>query len=304
MTLDHTTANLFDHVLELPSSLARRRLDALVGLDYVKERMRKQTSILLKPANLDDWSERHHGRILPLISRLRQRPPLVIIAGDIGTGKTTLAETFADPVARDEKIQVRLMRLSLRSRGRGAAGDMTSMIGTAFDLVREKARIMNAVVLVIDEADALAQSRALTAMHHEDRAGVNALIRGIDSLISEGLPVVTVMCTNRLEALDPAVRRRAADVYVLERPGEAERRRVLQVVLEGSGLSDADLDELARLTGDTRGQGYGYTYSDIVEKLVPSAVLDAYPDRPVTMELLRKQIELVPPTRPFATGDD
>ena len=42
----------------------------------------------------------------------------------------------------------------------------------------------------------MAQSRELGQMHHEDRAGVNALIRGVDYL---------VMCTNRLEALDHAV---------------------------------------------------------------------------------------------------
>ena len=33
-----------------------------------------------------------------------------------------------------------------------------------------------AVILLVDEADALAQSREAAQMHHEDRAGVNAFL--------------------------------------------------------------------------------------------------------------------------------
>ena len=47
---------------------------------------------------------------------------------------------------------------------------------------------------VVDEADSLAQSREQTQMHHEDRAGVNALLRGIDDFTTEGLPIVVVLC--------------------------------------------------------------------------------------------------------------
>ena len=56
---------------------------------------------------------------------------------------------------------------------------------------------------MIDEADALAQSRELGQMHHEDRAGVNALIRGLDQLAADRGRVLVVMCTNRIESLGP-----------------------------------------------------------------------------------------------------
>ena len=294
-------SSLFDHVIDLPNSQARRRLDGLVGLDGVKAHLLKQASVLLNPAHLDEWSERHHGAVLPVVTKVRQRPPLVILAGDVGTGKTTLAETFADPLARRDHINVRVMRLSMRSRGKGAAGEMTDRLSMAFELVREKGRIMPAVVLVIDEADALAQSRALAEMHHEDRAGVNALIRGIDSLVSAGLPVLTVMCTNRLEALDPAVRRRAAELFVLERPGEPQRRDLLRDSLGQAGITDEQIAQLAALTGPRDGAGFGYTYSDLTDRLLPSAVLAAYPDRALTFELVREQIGLIEPTKPFAS---
>ena len=50
-----------------------------------------------------------------------------------------------------------------------------------------------ATVLLIDEADSLAQSREMVQMHHEDRAGVNALIRGIDDIAAAKLSCLIVM---------------------------------------------------------------------------------------------------------------
>ena len=103
---------------------------------------------------------------------------------------------------------------------------MTSLLSAAFSEVKEAARKAPAAaastiresVLLIDEADALAQSRELGQMHHEDRAGVNALIRGVDDFATGNLPAIVVMCTNRLDALDPAVRRRAAVTFTFSRP--------------------------------------------------------------------------------------
>ena len=99
--------------------------------------------------------------------------------------------------------------LSLSARGQGSVGEMTMLLSDAFQLVAEAAKggrgkdgkLRHGTILLIDEADALAQSRELAQMHHEDRAGVNALIRGIDGLRRNGLPVLTIMCTNRLSAL-------------------------------------------------------------------------------------------------------
>jgi AAA+ superfamily predicted ATPase len=219
----------------------------------------------------------------------------------VGTGKTTLAESFGDPIARAHKIAVRVMRLSLRTRGTGAVGEMTRLLSAAFDTVIEQARATGdraATILVIDEADALAQSRELTQMHHEDRAGVNTLIRGVDRLADERLSVLVVMCTNRLAALDPAVRRRAAAEFCFDRPDDAQRAQVLSAALDGAGLSEDDITHLARLTGDD-GRGYGYSYSDLVQRLVPAAVLAAYPDPPLTVDVLAAQVTLHPPTTPF-----
>src|SRR4029450_8627176 len=90
---------------------------------------------------LRDWSERHHqGRVIAAVTQFEERPPLLVFAGDVGTGKSTLAESFGDPIARTHHIAVRVMRLSLRTRGTGVGGGMPRRLSAAFDTVIEQAR--------------------------------------------------------------------------------------------------------------------------------------------------------------------
>lgn len=296
------TDDLFEEDLDLPDPVAQQRYADLVGLDHIKTRLAKEAELILQPKLLEDWSVRAHGTVLPGISRVTGRPPLMIFAGDVGTGKTTLAETFADAIARRHGIDVRVKRLSLRARGSGAVGEMTRLIGTAFDVVLREARAAGPgrpVVLVIDEADALAQSREAAQMHHEDRAGVNALTRGISQVASERLGVLVIMCTNRAAALDPAIRRRAATEFDFTRPNDAQREEVLTAIFDGVGLSAPEFGELVDLTGPDE-RGYGYTYSDLTDRVLAATFLAAYPDRPITADLIAEQIRANPPTRPFA----
>ncbi len=295
-------SELFEEVVELPDGKASRRYTRLVGLDEVKERVEKEAEMLLRPERLAEWSREHHGQLIEAARRFQERPPLLIFAGDIGTGKTTLAETFGDEVARALGISVRVFRLSLRSRGSGAVGEMTKLISAAFEEIGEAAAKAKGAghILVIDEADALAQSRALDQMHHEDRAGVNALIRGIDQITEDERRILIVMCTNRIEALDPAVRRRAAAEFEFKRPTVEQRAAVFRSGLEGTRISESEILRLAELTGEN-GYPYGYTYSDLVDRVIPAAVVAAYRDRALTFEIVEEQIKKHPPTAPFAS---
>jgi AAA+ superfamily predicted ATPase len=300
--MNPTNDDLFEEDLDLPDPIAQQRYNALVGLDPIKIRLVKEAELILQPKLLEDWSVRVHGAVLPAVGWVTGRPPLMIFAGDVGTGKTTLAETFADAIARRHRIDVRVKRLSLRARGSGAVGEMTRLIGTAFDALLREARSAGSgrpTVLVIDEADALAQSREAAQMHHEDRAGVNALIRGISQIAAERLPVLVIMCTNRADALDPAVRRRAAAEFTFARPDDAQRAAVLSTVFDGVGLTSRQIADLADLTG-ANGRGYGYTYSDLVDRVLAATCLAAYPDQPITADLIAEQIRANPPTRPFS----
>lgn len=294
--------DLFDEELELPDRRQERRYKGLIGLDDVKRALEQNAAVLLDPESLRRWSERHHHAVLPVVTSFTERTPLFVFAGDVGTGKSTLAESFAEPIARRHGISISVLRLSLRARGTGAVGEMTKLLGEAFDEVVNRGRRLaegQALVLVIDEADAIAQSRELGQMHHEDRAGVNALIRGVDAVAAEQKAVLIIMCTNRLGSLDPAVRRRAAAEFEFTRPSQDQRRALLDAALAGTGISPKDIERLARLAGETSERTYGHTYSDLVNRVLPAAVLSAYPDRPLDSGAIEAALLQHPPTPPF-----
>lgn len=292
-------SDLFELVLELPDANQRRRYDSLIGLDEVKSRLLSESQILLDTASLEKWSVHFHGDRLPVCDAMSDRPPMFLFAGDVGTGKTVLAESFGDEIARRLNRPMLLFRLSLSSRGSGAVGEMTQLLAAAFDEVRTTAQGAAGVIMLIDEADALAQSREAAQMHHEDRAGVNALIRGLNSLTEQRLPVLVVLATNRLGAIDPAVRRRAAAVFKFERPNEEQRQQAIEALTSGLGLAGRDIARLVELTGPTKAMPWGFTFSDVYLRLLPTAVLAAFPDRPLTADILIAVAEDLVPTPPF-----
>jgi AAA+ superfamily predicted ATPase len=302
------TSELFGYVQEFPDSDSGARFDALVGLDDVKARLVNEAAVLLKPEVLDQWATTHHRGQVNAVRAVRDRVPLIVLAGDVGTGKTELAETVGHPISQLLRVDVTLYPLSLNARGSGLVGQMSTLITGALNEIRNTAakartsqgRLNRAVILLVDEADSVAQSRELAQMHHEDRAGVNALIQGIDGFRKDRLPVLTIMCTNRPAAIDPAVARRAAHIFRLERPGAEQCRHVLTAAFDGIGVSSNDIEKVARLLGPTEARPYGATYSDLRQRFVPDAVLDAFGrDMPIVGPRLVDLAASFVPTRPF-----
>ena len=311
MNTKPTLDELFERRITYPDVEPQSRLSRLVGLDEQKSRLTKILGLLVNPRGLADWAKKHHPEAQALLDTVLLRPPLVVLAGDVGSGKTELAETIGDAVARQERIDITLFPLSLSTRGQGRVGEMTQLLTAAFDFTVAEATKLNsttgkargAVMLLVDEADALAQSREAAQMHHEDRAGVNAFIRGIDRIANAKLPAAVLMCTNRLNALDPAVRRRAADVLSFARPSTEQRRFVLQSRLEPIGLGRHHIDALVDATGPQRGaRDYGFTFSDLTQRLLPTIVLDAYPSKPVDGARALEIARAMAPTPPFRDG--
>ncbi|MBK8116043.1 MAG: AAA family ATPase [Candidatus Accumulibacter sp.] len=298
---------LFERRIAYPDFSLHERLARLVGLDEQKVRLTKILSLLVNPASLEEWSRKHHSGADQLLNIVLRRPPLVVLAGDVGSGKTELAETIGDAVARQEKIDITLFPLSLSARGQGRVGEMTQLLSAAFEhtvaeatkLKSTSGKARGAVMLLVDEADALAQSRESAQMHHEDRAGVNAFIRGVDRLGDGRLPAVVIMCTNRLGALDPAVKRRAADILTFNRPNDVQRRAVLGAMFEQLGFSRKQIDALVATTGPQKSQEHGFTFSDLTQRLLPAIVLDAYPSGPVDPQRALDIAEGMRPTPPF-----
>src|SRR5439155_6701375 len=155
------TNDFFETVKTFPDPEALERYGSLVGLDVVKEHLEKEAEIMLRPDLLNKWSTEKHGAKLPALEMLQRRPPLFVLAGDVGTGKTELSMTFGDNFARANNIKVDLFCLSLRARGSGAVGEMTRLISDAFRHLRSACqkkptgdkKPTSATILLIDEAD-------------------------------------------------------------------------------------------------------------------------------------------------------
>src|SRR5229473_1928548 len=127
-------------------------------------------------------------------------------------------------------------------------------------------------ILDIDEADDLATGRSQMQAHHEDRAGVNVLIKQINQLATSPAPIALIMITNRADALDPAVIRRAALRLTFERPNEKARFAVLRRILQGTHATEAQIHELAKLTA----HNIPYTYSDLTDRIARLALRSAW----------------------------
>lgn len=305
--MSERTQSIFERPVTLPDPDARDRLHRLVGMQDKIQRLANVLAVLINPKGLEAWAKKNHPDAVALVDTVLRRPPLVILAGDVGSGKTELAETIGDQVARQEDIEIALLPLSLASRGQGRVGEMTQLVASAFEQAAAQAEKLKSasgkarggVILLVDEADALAQSRESEQMHHEDRAGVNAFIRGIDRFANGRLPAAVLMCTNRLGALDPAVRRRAADILEFRRPDDELRRHLLAQWLLPAGLRDADIAALVRATGATKQVDYGFTFSDITQRLLPAIVLDAYPSSAIKAVRALEIATGMRPTPPF-----
>lgn len=308
-----TDLSLFDRVEELPDSDAQVRFDRLLGLDGAKQILLAWMQVLLDPTLVDRWSMNHYSTVLPLTVEVATRSPLIIFQGDVGNGKTELAETIGDPLARTMGIPVRLMSLTLTARGQGAVGQMTTLLTEAFRTLVEMTRGArngegkggSATILLIDEADSFAQSRELDQMHHEDRAGVNALIRGIDLLRKERVPVIVIMSTNRPGAIDPGVKRRSSLIVTFDRPSIPQVRSMLNTALEGCRLPESAIDEIADALGNEAGRGYGASYSDIRTRFLPDLVVRAVQaNEPIDALHLKELAQAFIPTKPFGEAVD
>lgn len=136
-------------------------------------------------------------------------------------------------------------------------------------------------------------------MHHEDRAGVNALIRGLDGIRSAKGPMLVVMCTNRIDAIDPAIRRRAAGTFQFHRPSFEQRRHLLELYLGPAGFEGQAIESVARETGEKGARKYGFTYSDLTQRLLPTLVLEALPDSRLEPSTAIECAVSLEPTPPF-----
>jgi AAA+ superfamily predicted ATPase len=295
-SLKEGNASLFELELPLPDIHLQAQAERLVGFQARYDRIHQDLRLLIDKDGLEHWSKKHYHSRVALLDVLIDRYPLVVFHGDVGTGKTATAEAALNKLAKEIGKDAMLFKLSTRVRGSGNVGEMSTLINQAFEIVGKTAGKAKLSFMIIDEADSLAASRSGKQSHHEDKVGVNTLIQKIDEVRRFNGRVLVILCTNRYQALDPAILRRASYVEEFRRPNDEERRQILNLDCAGLGLHSSVIDEIVKLTGPHGQHKLGYTFSDIRTRLLPEALAQAYPIRKINQAYLIEAIARVAPS--------
>ncbi|WP_135661759.1 AAA family ATPase [Halorhabdus rudnickae] len=239
------------------------------GLDEELDRVREMIELPLSDPDVFD--------------RLGITPPKgVLLYGPPGTGKTLIAKAVANEVdAYFESISGPEIVSKYK-------GESEQQLRAAFERAEESAPS----ILFIDEIDSIAGARDDDA-DMENRV-VAQLLTLMDGLAERG-QVAVIGATNRVDSVDPALRRggrfdREIEIGVPDRDG---RREILEVHTRGMPLSEGvDLDRLA-------GQMHGFVGADIATAATESAMaaLRRERDRPtVTREDFKRALSGVEPS--------
>lgn len=287
---------IFDTTSELPSPDIEKRTQDLIGFEEKYNRIYSNLKLLLDQSSLLEWSNKYHKTELPIISHLKEKYPLIILEGDAGTGKTVFAESIADKMTRELGKEGFFLKLSTRVRGEGLHGEMGNLVNNAFAELKKLAGKRRIAYLLIDEADAIATTRSTTQMHQEEKAAVNTLIQKIDEIRELNGRAIVFMSTNRLHYIDEAIIRRAAVVLEFKRPTHEERKKLFSQFLDGIALTGTQIEEISKLTGSECNDGLGFSFSDITLKVLPEAIASAFPDKPLSYEILKNTITHIKPS--------
>ena len=187
-----------------PSAVWQELYEELVGLKDIKAMALTALRSLFCPDFVRAWAQQHNCE-RQAFNLLRKRYPLLLFHGVPGVGKSELALAIGDPLARVLGSPVVSYQIGLQLRGGGLVGQLTQNIAKlmAFAHLRH-AELSCPVLLVLDEGDAIAQSRDGGEQHHEDIAAVSAILQQIDHM-RRNPGVALIMTTNRLSALDTAL---------------------------------------------------------------------------------------------------
>lgn len=256
-----------------PNKAAELAFNNLVGIDKQKDLVLNTLHLLVDQKKVSEWHKHHHKSKLSFLNKIMDGLPLIILEGDVGCGKTALANSVASPLGKLLDKRVKCFETPSNIRGVGKVGEISNRITQAFDAVKVQLGKSEPGILIIDEADDLATSREQNQAHHEDRAGLNVLLKQIDSIIREGYHITVILITNRLSVIDPAIIRRSTQVIRFNRPNDDERKEVFKYLFEGVELEEKDIEDLVSASGPK--DSVPYSFSDIIQKVGKQAIFKA-----------------------------
>lgn len=277
-----------------PMGAAQATYDSLVGIDEQKSALIGMLSFFFDKKKLGGWLKKHHKDGVPFLGDITNGTPLIILEGDVGCGKTALAHSAATPLAKALDTRVICFETPSNIRGGGRVGEISARITEAFEKAKAKLKEGDAGIFIIDEADDVATDREQNQAHHEDKAGLNVLIKQIDAISKEGKSLAVILITNRLKVLDPAVVRRATLVVNFSRPDKEARQKVFTAILAGTGAKTAEIELLVKAS---ERPDHPYSFSDLVQRIGRQSLMKAISqDKPFNASIVHEVIGLVDPS--------
>ncbi|KAK3830173.1 MAG: P-loop containing nucleoside triphosphate hydrolase protein [Linnemannia elongata] len=189
--------------------------------------------------------------ILPLLypevySRFQMMPPRgVLFHGPPGTGKTLLARALASSCSTETQKVAFFMRKG--------ADCLSKWVGEAerqLRLLFEEAKAWQPSIIFFDEIDGLCPVRS-SKQEQIHASIVSTMLALMDGLDGRG-QVIVIGATNRIDAIDPALRRpgRFDREFYFPLPNEAARRAIIDINTCGwvPALDEGFKNELARIT--------------------------------------------------------
>lgn len=266
----------------------------LVGIDEQKKELLRTLEMLLDHQKIQEWEKKFHKKGLPILSHIKNESPLIILSGEVGCGKTALALSVGTPLAELLNRPVKVFETPSNIRGSGLVGEISHRITAVFETALARLQNKEVGILIIDEADDIATSRAQNQAHHEDRAGLNVLIKQIDSIKKSNKALAVIMITNRVIVLDPAIRRRTSLHLVFERPTGKKLDEILTLMLEGIEYSKSEMDMFIKACSAHR---IPYSYSDLFQRLVKQTTYEAVERNvPLSISIFREVLQKIEPT--------
>ena len=216
------------------SEKPKTKFDDVAGAQEAKEEVLEIVDFLKSP-----------GRYVELGAKI---PKGVLLVGSPGTGKTLLAKAVAG------EAEVPFFSVSGSSFIEMFVGVGAARVRDLFEQAKKDAPS----IIFIDEIDAIGKSRAAGGMmggNDEREQTLNQLLAEMDGFGTD-TPVIILAATNRPEILDPALLRpgRFDRQVLVDKPDYQGRIDILNVHVKGVKIdSDADLEEIARLTAGLAG---------------------------------------------------
>lgn len=245
------------------------KFEDVAGNDEAKEELKEVVKFLKDP---DSFSKLGAGI-----------PKGVLLGGPPGTGKTLLAKAIAGEAG------VPFLKVS-------GSQFVELLVGVGAARVRElfeKARSLKPSIIFIDEIDSIARSRSsnngMGGGNDEREQTLNQILTEMDGFqVDSG--VVVIAATNRIDILDPAIKRpgRFDRQITIPNPNLSERQAILKVHSRGKKFDDSvSLPQVAQRT-------IGFSGADLANLLNEAAILATRRKKSkITMEEINISIDRI-----------